>query len=287
MYERIRSPHGLKQCHVVLSPLGPVLVTIFMCHFEKKWVFYASVRPSFWYRHVDDTFTMFDSKDTANEFLRYLNSRHNSIKFTIEFEQENEIPFLDILVKRCPDNSFMTSVYRKKTFTGLYTKWDSFTPRKYKINLIRTLTYRCFRICSSASLLHSAIQDLRKLLLQNGYPQGINTYNVNDVLNRHKYKPDTPVATVPKKDVIILLPYLGLPNIQITKRLKSCVSNFYSFVNLNIIFQNTRRIKSFFPYKDRLNRSQRSKVIYKAGCWDCNDVYIGKTKRRLHENSTF
>ncbi len=42
------------------------------------------------------------------------------------------------------------------------------------------------------------------------------------------YKPDTPVATVPKKDVIILLPYLGLPSIQITKRLKSCVSDFYS-----------------------------------------------------------
>jgi len=268
------------------SPLGPVLANIFMCHFEEKWVFNASVRPSFWYRYVDDTFTMFDSKDTAKEFLRYLNSRHNSIKFTIEFEQDNEISFLDILVKRCPDNSFMTSVYRKKTFTGLYTKWDSFTPRKYKINLIRTLTYRCFRICSSASLLHSAIQDLRKLLLQNGYPQGIITYNVNDVLNRHRNKPDTPVSTVPKKDVIILLPYLGFSNVQITKRLKSCVSNFYSFVNLKIIFQNTRRIKSFFPYKDRLNRSQRSKVIYKAGCWNCNDVYIGKTKRRLHDRKT-
>ena len=104
------------------SPLGPVLANIFMCHFEEKWVFNASVRPSFWYRYVDDAFTMFDSKDTANEFLRYLNSRHSSIKFTIEFEQDNEIPFLDILVKRCPDNSFMTSVYRKKTFTGLYTK---------------------------------------------------------------------------------------------------------------------------------------------------------------------
>ena len=42
----------------------------------------------------------------------------------------------------------------------------------------------------------------------------------------------------------------------------------------------------YFPYKDRLNRSQRSKVIYKAGCWDCNDVYIGKTKRRLHDRKT-
>ena len=30
---------------------------------------------------------MFDSKDTANEFFKNLNGRHNSIKFTIEFEQ--------------------------------------------------------------------------------------------------------------------------------------------------------------------------------------------------------
>ena len=89
----------------------------------------------------------------------------HSIKFTIEFEQDNVIPFLDILLKRCPNNTFVTSIYRKKTFTGLYTKWDSFTPRKYKINLIRTLTYRCYRICSSASLLQSALHDLRMLSL--------------------------------------------------------------------------------------------------------------------------
>ena len=143
-----------------------------MCHFEEKWVMSGQVCPSFWYRYVDDTFTMFENKDTANGLLQYLNSRHNSIKFTIEFEQDNEIPFLDILVKRCPNNTFVTSIYRKKTFTGLYTKRDSFTPRKYKINLIRTLTYRCYRICSSASLLQSALGDLRKLLLQNDYPKG-------------------------------------------------------------------------------------------------------------------
>ena len=40
---------------------------------------------------------MFNNKDFANEFLQYLNSRHNSIKFTIEFEHDNPIPFLDIL----------------------------------------------------------------------------------------------------------------------------------------------------------------------------------------------
>ena len=71
---------------------------------------------------------------------------------------------------------------RRLTFTGLYTKWDSFTPRKYKINLIRTLTYRCYRICSSSLLLQSALDELRKLLLQNGYPQGIITFHINDII---------------------------------------------------------------------------------------------------------
>ena len=163
------------------------------------------------YRYVDETFTMFENKDTANGFLQYLDSHQNSIKFTIEFEQDNEIPFLDILVKRYPDNTFVTSIYRKKTFTGLYTKWDSFTPRKYKINVIRTLTYRCYRICSSASLLQSGFGDLRRLLLQNGYPQRIIIYNVNDVLNRNRNKPRSAVSTVPKKDIIILLPYFRSP----------------------------------------------------------------------------
>ena len=50
--------------------------------------------------------------------------------------------FLDILVTRNQNNTFITSIYRKKPFTGLYTKWDYFTPRKYKINFIRSLTYR-------------------------------------------------------------------------------------------------------------------------------------------------
>ena len=40
------------------------------------------------------------------------------------------------------------------------------------------------------------------------------------------------------------------------------------------------------PYKDRLNRAQLSKVIYKASCSDCNDFHIGKTKRRLYDRET-
>ena len=124
-------------------------------------------------------------------------------------------------------------------------------------------------------------------------------------------------ATVPPKDILILLPYLGLHSNQVTKRLKSCVYNFYSsFVNLKIIY--TRLIKSYFPYNVRLKRSQRSKIIYyvklvagtvtdesyfpyiqrsletisevqghllyKAGCWDC-DWWTDSTLAKQNEDS--
>ena len=113
------------------------------------------------FRYVDDTFTLFRNKDTAFKFLHYLN--------TIDFERNSEIRFLDVSVKCHDNNSFSTSIYRKKTFTGLYTKWDSFTPQKYKINLIRTLTrlFAVSPICSSSSLLQSALNDLKILLSRN------------------------------------------------------------------------------------------------------------------------
>ena len=120
-------------------------------------------------------------------------------------------------------------------------------------------------------------QPLKNPLLQNGYPQGVITYNINDVLNRNKNKSNDPVLTVPKKD-LILLRYLGLHSNQVAKRLKSCVYKFYSCINLKVIFQNTSRVKSYFPYKDRLNRSQMSRIIYKAGCWDCKWILYRQDK---------
>ena len=176
-----------------------------------------------WFRYVDDTFTLFENKEAAEKFLRYINNRHTNIKFTMELEVNNQIPFLDILVKRNQDHTFYTSIFRKRTFTGLYTKWDSFTPRKYKINLIRTLTFHCLRICSSSSLLQSGLSEIRKLLLQNGYPVGIISYNMNDVLNRHQAKFSNPFDTVPKKDTILVLPNLRFQSEFATHRLKSCI----------------------------------------------------------------
>ena len=77
-----------------------VLANIFICHFEEQRVSDTVACPSIWFRYVDDTFSLFDKKDKATSFLHYLNNRHPNIKFTIELEENQEIPFLDVLIKR-------------------------------------------------------------------------------------------------------------------------------------------------------------------------------------------
>ena len=63
------------------------------------------------FRYVDDTFTLFRNKDTAIKFLHYLNSRHDNIQFTIDFENNQQIPFLDVSIKRLDNNSFSGPIH--------------------------------------------------------------------------------------------------------------------------------------------------------------------------------
>ena len=134
--------------------------------------------------------------------------------------------------------------------------WDFATPRK--VDLIRAVTFRCFRICSSPSLLRSCLNELRKLLLQNGYPTGVIFYNISDVLNsRQQRRLKNPTTTVAKHKSILVLPYLGVQSKFLTKQLKTCIDTLFGYINLRVIFQSAYCIKYLFPYKDRINRSVR------------------------------
>ena len=116
--------------------------------------------------------------------------------------------------------------------------------------------------------------------------KGVVNYSTNDVLQKQQNKPLTPTITVPKKNILAVLPYLGLQSKIASKQIMSCINKFYEYIDLRVIFQRTRCTKSFFPYKDRLSRGQMAKIVYRAACWDCNDFYIGKTTRPLHDRKT-
>ena len=86
-------------------------------------------------------------------FLSYLNRQHPNIFFSSELEKDGRLPFLDIEITRS-NGRFSTSVYRKPTFTGLFTNFHSFVPLAYKRSLVCCLLHRIFHLCSSYENFH-------------------------------------------------------------------------------------------------------------------------------------
>ena len=75
-------------------------------------------------------------------FHSYLNSCHLNMSFTTENEKGNRMSFFDVNTIR-EKGKFTTSVYRKATFSRIYTRFYSFLPSSNKIGLLHTLLYRC------------------------------------------------------------------------------------------------------------------------------------------------
>ena len=132
------------------SPLGPTLANAFLCHYEKIWLNEcpSQFKPVVYKRYVDDIFVLFKSKEHLKLFVNYMNSKHRNIKFTFETEDSNNFSFLDVKITR-QNNRFVTSIFRKATFSGVFTNYDSFISDTYKIGLVHTLLFRFFKICSS------------------------------------------------------------------------------------------------------------------------------------------
>lgn len=167
--------------------------------------------------------------------------------------------------------------------------WLSFTERKkfsglYTINgthslLANIMSISCasspfvsFKICSSPTLLQFTLSDLRKLPLQNGYPQRKINYNINDILKKSQNKLSSSVFIVPNKDLIVFLPYLGLESSRISKRLKSCVLCFEMhcftlFITDICLFSVTRTKRESQPNDVRCKVEEPPFFTVNYRCW--------------------
>ena len=85
-----------------------------------------------------------------------MNTCHLKIKFTFTKEEDKCLNFLDIKVVR-ENNIFTASVYRKPTFSGVYTHFSSYMPFSYKFNLVSTIIFRSFTLCTDMPKFHQGI----------------------------------------------------------------------------------------------------------------------------------
>ena len=124
------------------------------------------------------------------------------------------MPFLDVNIIRGKDK-FTTSVYRKPTFSGIYTHFDSFLLSSNKIGLL----YRCFWICSDCTKFHLELVKLIDVFKSNGDPESF-INNFLKVFLDNKNRIQEKVITVPKKTLFLVLPYLGRLSLQTRTKLR-------------------------------------------------------------------
>ena len=214
---------------------------------------------------MDDTFLLFNDSVDPTLFLHYLNNKHPNIRFTAEAETEGRISFLDISISK-HNNSFNTSIFRKKTFTGLGTNYFSYIPMKFKISSISTLVHRAYHLSSSYINFHNEIKFLN---------------TVNKFLNKLYQTNNNPPISVPKQKLFIKLPYYGYATDKITSELNNFLNKLFPQLNIKFICTNSLSIQSFFKHKERLPDPLCSSIIYKFQCLSCNAQYLGSSRRQF------
>ena len=134
----------------------------------------------------------------------------------------NSLSFLDIKIVR-DNNKFTTSVYRKPTFSGEFTNFESFIPNSYKYALIFTLLHRAFKLCSNFELFHQEIENLKNIFRKNGYPVNFTGVCIKKYLNNLYVKKEY-ILLAPKKRLNCVLPFLGKKLLQLRSYLVNSVN---------------------------------------------------------------
>ena len=92
------------------------------------------------------TFCVVNNENEALLFFNFLNLQHHNIEFTVEKETIRVLAFLYVSIDNSDPSCLKTSVYRKKTYTGLLTNFFSFSSFSCNLGLTRTLVGKAYKI---------------------------------------------------------------------------------------------------------------------------------------------
>ena len=251
------------------NPLSPLLANLYMEYFET--VLLSPIKPPnmIWYRYVDDIFSYWDEKwGNFDEFLSNLNSLVPSIKFKCEWEKDDCLPFLDVLIMR-RNNRYVFTVYRKPTFSISYIHFLSYHDKKIKIGVACNLFLRALRICSP-EFLDEEFNNVRQHLSYLKYPKFLIEKATNKAKSIfYRGKKDTEFQSAQNK---IILPYSESIN-KISESLGK---------NNPIVFSYPRSIGASLINVYQ-NKKEITAGVYNIPCRDCDKSYYGQTGRSINQ----
>ena len=101
---------------------------------------------------------------------------------------------------------------------------------------------------------HIEVELLKSIFKCNNCPVNVIDQCVKKFLDK-LYVPKQILPTVPKKELLVVLPYLGANSLSLRKGLHKSVSKSLPQCNIKVIFQSKNRLSSFFKFKDSVSSS--------------------------------
>jgi hypothetical protein len=257
------------------SSLSPLLADIFMEDFETNIISKQNLKPSVWWRYVDDVFSIWPhGSELLDTFLNDINDKEETITFTMEKEYNNTLPFLDVLISK-NDTGYETQVYRKPTHTNRYLNFKSNHNINIKKGIIKSLYDRAKITCSNENSFLEEKHLLTSVLLKNDYPLSFinKEFSTIDRIEQNNLERD-PTAYARNNTRKITIPYIkGL-----SEKLKRIGNKF----NISTTFKTTNTLRSILSKTKPNNEQERTKnCIYKIPC-ECDQFYLGETSRPLN-----
>jgi len=231
---------------------APSYANIFMDKFEKQYIYPFTKSKSILYRrYIDDIFMIWTgTKQELETFLHNLNTKHRTIKFDYEIN-ENKIAFLDTIVYKDSDNNLQTTLYKKPTDRRIYLHNKSEHPYSLKKSIPYSQALRIKRICSTKEEFSKECNTLKEKLLERGYDQNLieNQINKVDAFDRNQLLTKKKKATLNR--IPISLTYnRTLPNI------KSILQKNWNILQINPSLQTVFENHPVIAYRKNRNLKQ-------------------------------
>ena len=90
------------------------------------------------------------------------------------------------------------------------------------------------------------------------------------------------MITVPKKTLLLVLPYLGPLSLQTRTKLRKSLKGILNCCKLQIVFKSQNKLAKAFRFKDRISKELTSGVVCKFQSGLCNESYYGECVRYLN-----
>ncbi len=244
------------------SPISMTIANMVMEDLERR-IFATDNDVLIWKRFADDTFVVLPERNISS-FSDLINGLESSISFTMERETNNNLAFLDVNVKREPNGSFSTSVYRKPTHTNRYLQFDSYNPMAHKKAVVRTLVDRAKKLSNNDEMYNKEMNHIKESLSKNGYPAKL-------IRTCEHPRPGESGAIHQGK---VVLPYI--------KGVSEQISRTLSKYGIQVAHRCIKKLRTCFKSaKDPVPETSQCGVVYKICCRDCDMKYIGQTKNSL------